>query len=111
MSKVFFKLGTSDKIFEADSYRHFNSGFMRPDELNGDIYVVEFNASRFKKDGIPPELERHQYFTMMEAKHAYSIYLVKEGDKVYRNFKDTRLARKMYPNAIQHKGWLLIESE
>lgn len=110
MSKVFFKLGTSNEIFEADSYRYFDSGYMRSDDNSGDIHVVEFSASRFRHDGVPVELANHQYFTMMETKHAYSIYLVKEGDRVYKNFKDTRLARKMYPDAIPHKGWLLIES-
>ncbi len=111
MSKVFFKLGTSDEIFEADNYRYFDSGYMKPDSTNGDIDVVEFDHRRFIIDGIPPVLENHQYFTRLEAKHGYSIYLVKEGDLIYKSFKDTRLARKMYPNAIQHKGWLLIESE
>jgi hypothetical protein len=46
------------------------------------------------------------------ANNSLYVQLLKrlEGDFTYEHFKDTRLARRMFPNAIEHKGWLLVES-
>ena len=104
MSKpVYFKLGSTDKIYKADSCRGFEVGL----DWTKMVEVVEFRNIH----NVHVDVLAHQYFNRNFHNTSCSLYLVKEGDVLYESVKDSRLARKMYPNAIQHEGWLLIESE
>jgi hypothetical protein len=104
MSKpIYFKLGSTGKIYQADSCRDFRIG------LDGGslILVVHF----FNECNLDSAIKTHQYFNRVHSNRGASLYLVIEGDMLFESIKDTRLARKMFPDAIKHKGWLLIESK
>lgn len=105
----FFSLGNSDRIFETESYKILSEkrGFVTEHKR---IVKVESNIFPFlPSDTIPREMLHHHFFTRNEANLGFSIYLVERGDTLYKHFKATRLAHKLYPDAIKHKGWLLIE--
>jgi hypothetical protein len=103
MSKpVYFKLGSTGKIYQADICRDYTVGV----DWSAMIQVVEFDdISQVHQD-----IFSHTYFNRNYANVRASLYLILKGDLLYESIKDTRLARKMYPDAIEHEGWLLIES-
>lgn len=102
MSKpIYFKLGMTGKIYQADTCRDFSVGF----DWQAMIQVVEFNS----ETNLPKEIMYHRYFNRKHSSIGASLYLILEGDVLYESIKDTKLARKMFPDAIEHEGWLLIE--
>ena len=100
MSKpIYFKLGKYNKIFEA--YSVYSTS------IEGTkLECVIFDSEKL----LPNEILKHHYFSRNYSTNGGFLYLIEKGDMLYEAIKDTRLARKMYPLAIEHEGWLLIES-
>ena len=97
VTPIYFKIYNSDKIYKADKHKH----------------IVLYDASKFDVVEIHDEnpddaIKEHRYGNRRAADRGWSIYLVKDGDRLFETLYDSKLARKIYPNAIPHDGYLLI---
>lgn len=94
---IYFKIYNSDKIYKADSHRKIHIS-----EFGG-FDVVHIN------DEYPDEpIKVHRYGSRRPSDKGWAIYLVKDGDKIFKTLYDSKLARKLYPKGIPHEGYLLI---
>ena len=98
---IFFKTYNSNQIHEADGFYYVDVG-----KVNGKSMIPTIKF--FNHLSISDEIRQHPYFMWNEKDAGSKVYLVKNGDILYKVLKDTKLARITYPNAIEHKGWLLI---
>lgn len=104
MSKpIYFKLGSYPEIFKADKKREFSINI----DFSAPFKVVEFENGLI----VHTEVKRHTYFNRSQTSHSASLYLILEGDTLYKTVADTELAREMLDDYIEHEGWLLIEDK
>ena len=100
---IYFKLGHCDEIFVADKKRQFSIHF----DFSAPFQVVEFEQG----SNLHSAIYSHQYFNRNYSTHNASLYLILEGDTLYKTVADTELAREMLDDYIEHEGWLLVEDK
>ena len=94
---VFFKMYNSDKIYKADKYTRVC------------MYdATSFDLVEVHKENVDDAIKEHRYGSRRPTDKGWSVYLVKQGDRVFETLYDSKLARKIYPNAIPHEGYLLL---